>query len=107
MKIVMHLPRQLPVPIEPQPVTIQAFADGHGLEMHVHQRALVPFPKGTYYANFPDAEIKDGYVLVGEHGNGDTPEEAIADYARKISGKLLVLHAGADNRSEIQVPTLK
>lgn len=48
--------------------------------------------------------IKEGCMLRGAYGEGDTPEKAIADYADKIAGELLVQDAYRDTRREIRCP---
>jgi hypothetical protein len=74
----------------PTQVTIEEFADQHGLIMEVHQRK-----HHDYYAHFKNADLERVY------GNGITEGGAIKNYARKISGNILVVGR------EIQVPTLK
>ncbi len=46
-----------------------------------------------FYAMFDRVEIKDNGVLIGAHGNGATPEEAMRDYYNKIVGKRLIYRA--------------
>ena len=88
-------------------MTIGEFADFHGLEMLIQERRL---PKGNptrYWAEFKGAEIMGDGVLIGEFGNGATHEEAIADYAKKISLKRIVIGVYRQERKEIEVPRLK
>jgi hypothetical protein len=61
--------------------------------------------KGRWTATIVSAEIKEGSMLCGTHGNGSYPEEAIEDYVQKIKGKLLILNAYSGSRKEILVPT--
>ena len=49
-------------------------------------------------------EIKEGNCLVSEYGHGDTVNEAIQDYIKKIIGKKIVIHAFTDFRKEYIVP---
>lgn len=86
-------------------MTIEQFAEKHDLTMAIFERKG-GHPSVRFYAHFKNAEVKDGSVLIGEHGNGPTEGEAIADYARKISGKRLVLNAYDEKRLEIDVPGL-
>lgn len=86
--------------------TIQAFADKHDLVMEVYERGKGTSSNMRYWANFKGAEVKDGPILSGATGNGPTPEAAIADYAIKISGELLVIDAYRPTRREISVPRL-
>lgn len=54
----------------------------------------------TYYANqngrwcakFENIDVKDGSVLIREHGNGTSPKAALSDYINKIKGKTLVIN---------------
>lgn len=86
--------------------TIEGFADKNGLIMEVHERTHVDSPE-RFYAHFENAEVKDGIILIGNFGNGHTPKEAIENYAKEISGKLLVIRAmSKKNRREIYVPVL-
>ena len=47
-------------------------------------------------------EIKNGDVLIGEYGDGATPEEAIENHWEKLaeSGKIIVTDAYGDGRIE-------
>lgn len=49
-----------------------------------------------FYAVLDRVEIKDDGVLIGAHGNGATPEEAMRDYYKKIVSKRLVYRAMSD-----------
>ena len=60
---------------------------------------------GRWTAHFEHAEVKEGAILSSEYGNADSPAAALADYARKIEGKLLVFNAfNKDDCREISVP---
>jgi len=100
MKIIMdELPRS----------SIEAFADKHKLEMFVGERTPFYWPDGHYYARFNNTDTKGDGVLIGEYGNGPTKEIAIAEYARIISCKTIVVDAfsgGKKKRREIRVPLL-
>lgn len=50
---------------------------------------------------FKDTYVKDGCLLVGEFGRGDTVEEAAADYIEKLQGKTIVVNPSSKNRREI------
>lgn len=86
--------------------TIQEFADAHGLVMEVRERRKPIGDNSRYYAMFKDAEVSEPGVLVGAHGNGASPGEAIADYADRISLKRLVIGAYGEARRELDVPRL-
>ena len=86
---------------------IEDFADEHGLIMQVHERErdFIPFYR-RFYASFKGAEVKEGIMLHGVCGNGNTIEAAISDYAQKISHKTIVINAMRDDRREIKAPLL-
>lgn len=87
---------------------LQTFAEAHGLEIEVKLRPK-QFRRGSgdrFYASIPNAEVLDGSVLVGAFGNGDTEEEAIANYARRISERRIALDALRPGRRELTVPQL-
>ena len=85
---------------------IEDFADKHQLIMEIRGRTpgtakVVP----KYYAFFRDLWIRKGGLLVGNSGIGDTPEDAIADYAGKISDQILAINPGKDE-IRIKAPRL-
>jgi hypothetical protein len=86
--------------------TIDKFADQYDLEMVIHERDREAGSPDRYYAHFHDAEVTDGAFLTRVFGNGATPEEAIAHYAKSISLKLLVIGAYTKDRRDIKVPRL-
>lgn len=59
-----------------------------------------------FYARFDHVDVKEGSMLSGSCGNGDTEEKAIADYANEISEKLLVFKAMYKSRREVKAPRL-
>lgn len=82
-------------------VTIEEFGEKFGLAMKVEER---PVPEGSpsrYYASFDRLEIREEGLLRSTHGNGATPEQAIADYARTITLQPLVFDAWGEGRKEI------
>lgn len=87
--------------------TIEEFAEKHGLVMEVTERALPNSNDSRYFASFENSDIKEGSMLIGAFGNGATPEEAIANYAKRISLQKLVVDAFGENRKEFSVPRLK
>lgn len=90
------------------PYSLEQFATKNDLTMLVCERNLDKWAKSRnmprYYANFDDVEVKDGCMLCGEYGNGNTPEEAIANYAGRILGCRLVYGAYGPNRREFIAP---
>lgn len=90
---------------------ISAFADLHGLRMEIVERSPHWYAGGgnfednRWYAHFKDVEIsEDNRFLVGAHGNGRTPAQAVAEYARRISGQKLIHKAYTAERKEIYAP---
>ena len=88
-------------------MTINEFADRHDLTMVVVERPI-RHRDGLkdLYCHFKSAEVKDGGLLRGASGNGNSEDEAISDYARQISEQLLVIDAMTQERREIFVPVL-
>ena len=93
-------------------MTLEAFADQHGLVMEIAERTRTdlhpsfPYEPNRFYARFKDVDTKDSACLTGTHGNGGTETEAMTAYARQISGKLLVVDAFTPKRREIWAPEL-
>lgn len=79
--------------------SFEEFAEQHGLVMEIRERpaSLGLGPAARYYASFRGAEVS-------AYGNGPTKEAAIADYARQLRGRRLVVGANTDKRREIQCP---
>jgi len=88
-------------------ISIEEFANQYNLTMVIGERTVSKDASNRYYAHFENAEIKESHLLSFSYGNGRTKEEAIKDYSRQISLKLIVLDAYKDTRKEIQVPRLK
>ena len=90
------------------PCSLEEFAEKHGLELVVRERVMDSFMRKRgierYLAEFKNVEVRDGSMLWGAYGNGNTPEEAIKDYAAKILGKYLVFGAYSNNRREFATP---
>jgi hypothetical protein len=64
-----------------------------------------PKRKPPFYAHLEKSDIKKDIGLLGEHGNGYTPNEAIRDYAKKIRGERIVFNGLSDKyREEFNVP---
>jgi hypothetical protein len=86
--------------ITPATKTIESFAELHDLVMQI-----MTMEDGTFQAFFKHAAIRTGLAgLVSEFGRGNTEGAAIADYAERISGKLLIIDAVFKCRREIWVP---
>ena len=86
---------------------ITIFAAAHNLTLTIserHNEARSSMMR--YYAKFNNVEVSTGNFLTSTFGNGRTAEEAIADYAKNISGQRLVVNAYNFNRYEVNAPTL-
>lgn len=88
-------------------MSLEEFADKHGLVMEVHEREKPATEGMRFYAHFRDVEVLNGRCLVSEYGDGSDPVIAVARYAKMISGKVIVLNAYRFSRREIIVPKLK
>ncbi len=86
--------------------SIEQFAERHDLEMEINERPTAIGDPSRYYANFKGASTKGNHVLISDFGNGATPEQAIAEYAARISLKTLVFGEYSKDRTEIRVPRL-
>lgn len=67
-------------------------------------------PVGPWHARIPRVEVVDDGLLVGVYGVGSTPDEAIADFVKQISGKRLSLemYDGAKfHKARVDCPELK
>ena len=84
-------------------ITLLEFADIIGKQIQILYRPECQRPNKRFYAQFVDGEIKNEYhspILAGDFGNGDTPNEALKEYASCISGKILVFNAFRNARRE-------
>lgn len=88
--------------------TLAEFAEANELIMSIKERRPENQQSGlhAYYASFKGCETLSGSVLCGDYGNGSTPDQAMSDYAKQISGKRLVVDAYTAGRKEILVPIL-
>lgn len=59
-------------------------------------------PSGKVGVRYKDCEVKDGQLLHGIFGEGDTLPDACKDYMKEICGKTLVFYADTDMREEIK-----
>ena len=83
------------------------FEKEHGLDLVITERSKEYMnPVYKFYARFENTETKGDGILIGEYGNGNTPEEAINDYCNLISGKRIVFKAYTEERKEISVHKL-
>ncbi len=76
------------------------------VELELKERAeTLNLPR--YYVSFPGCEVIEGRFLYGNIGNGETMDEALADYAKQLSNKTIVFNAYTNEREEIECPKLK
>jgi hypothetical protein len=98
--------RAMKIEVVPIPtMTIQEFADREGLTMEVKERGSDRISNATpWFATLKGVDVIDGIMLGAAWGNGNTPDQAIADCVRNISEQRLVFGAYTDSRREIQAP---
>jgi hypothetical protein len=96
---------QMQIKDETYPETIfENFAKKHDLVLVIKERPVVR-GLSRYYAYFENTELMENGCLVGAFGNGQTKDDAISDYARRILGYRLVVNASSKtDRREIQCP---
>jgi hypothetical protein len=83
--------------------TLQEFAEKHNMTMEFFERSVgTTLP--SLYGHLSHVEVKDGCMLVGAYGNGYTEAQVIRDYAKQLSGKLIVWRAMHPDRKQIQCP---
>lgn len=87
-------------------MTLEEFADEHGLEMDVVERRSPSRPHMRYYAFFKGVDVRTDRMLHSVYGNGETPDKAIQDYIPKISLANIVVSIHGQERREIRVPRL-
>ena len=89
-------------------MTLTQFADREKLVMEVNERSDDTVARGVerFYASFQSVHVADDGMLIGVTGNADTPEEAIADYMKRISGKRIKYGYSGDGARYINVPRL-
>lgn len=85
---------------------LEHFAEQNNLTMVVTERPNSIGSPLRFFARFEGSDVAGNGVLIGTYGNGSTEQEAIANYAKEISEKTLVIDAWKPNRSEIKVPRL-
>ena len=87
-------------------MTIEEFADANDLTMQIRERRVPANDPMRYYAHFASCEIIGDGVLLSTFGDGQTAEDAIADYAKAIELSRLAIDADTDKRRELVVPRL-
>jgi hypothetical protein len=83
-------------------MTLSEFADKNNLKMSVTVTNV------GYHAGFDLIEVKESAgVLASVFGSGETLQEALKDYAKKITHKTLTYNAfSAEKRFDIMTPVL-
>lgn len=82
---------------------LEAFAERHGLQIEVNERAHVPINSDSrFYATCRGLVVMGDHVLISTFGNGRTPFKAIRAYAKELSQKRLVIGAYTPKRKEIE-----
>lgn len=88
-------------------ITLEELAKRHNLVMRVIERdARFREKNMRFYAKFEGVEAKGNFSLTSVYGDGNTGEEAIFNYCKEISNRVLVKDAYKDTRVEIDVPTV-
>lgn len=92
----------------PEPsCSFEEFADRNDFVLRVRERGpdlCRSLPR--YFVRFEGVEVMDGLGgLRGSSGNGETLDEAVADYAAQIAGCRLAYHAYRGDRREVEAPT--
>ena len=88
-------------------VPLKRFASEHNLVMKIVERSpqdIRHFGIARFYAHFKDVEIMDNGFLEGATGEGNTPKDAVKDYAKKIAGKRIAWRAYQKDRRNIVIP---
>lgn len=94
-------------------MSLEEFADLHGLVMEVRERENPSSDHFRFYANFRNTKVVERWAFVtmdvpaGTYGNGDCPETAVRWYADLISGGTIVLDPDGPGRLELKVPRLR
>lgn len=84
---------------------ITEFEKEIGYELSVCERPLsMRLPK--YYVYFLDGESSEGGCLITYSGNGNTVDEALIDYCKKVSSRRMVFNSYTTDRKEIVFPKL-
>jgi len=66
---------------------------------------FVPKRNPEWYCTFQRGDVKEGAMLCGIFGNGNSPNEALRAYAKKIKGTKMIFNAGSkDYRQEYEIP---
>lgn len=83
----------------------EKFADRNGLTLEIVERepGCMLNPTERFYAKFQNVGVADGNLTRGAFGNGVNPQQAVAEYAKRISHQTL---REEGSLREIKVPKL-
>lgn len=74
-------------------MSFESFCGKHGINLVVHERSKRLKGLKRWYCSAKHlVEISDGVFLYSVSGDGDTPDEAIENYKRRILGQKLKIH---------------
>jgi hypothetical protein len=86
---------------------LRRFAELHNLSLYVNERDIEAPRQYHFYAYFKNVSFKDGDMMRAPFGEGATEDDAVADYAALLSGKILIEDSqrlGRETRRIIQAP---
>lgn len=84
-------------------VSFKDFCERHGITITVRERSLQMIKDGYprwYVSVQPMVEIRKGGFLTTVGGNGETPDAAVREYARRLLGHRLLI-GGYDGNEAI------
>jgi len=87
-------------------MSILDYIDTLNLNLKVNCRISPDSPSSRFYASIDGIGIMKDGMLRGTFGNGETPEAAIKDYCKEITGEKIAIGAYTANRKEMIVPYL-
>lgn len=85
-------------------MTIQKLSEVLGVNIKIEYMTTWLPTTTPWYCAFNKVEVKSGNFLKGEFACGSTPQDALEKYTQSIIGKVLVIDAFSDKRSEFNVP---
>lgn len=86
-----------------QPKTLLGLAERIRQDIEVCERSLNScLPR--FYTSLRRVEVMTRGILSSVLGNGDTPEEAMRDYARQLAGYRVAVNAYTPEREELDIP---
>jgi hypothetical protein len=89
-------------------MSLDEIAEQYKLELRVGECVPGVWSRDTgrrFYAHFAYVEEMINGMLGGPTGRGATPDDAIRDYARALSGKRVAIRAYTDSRQNVTMPS--